>query len=196
MNPSQNIPQPGEEQDTPNPATTAPKCRRFIPPVYSTRSSGRAGRPMHVLAVATFLVAFGAQAQSDTLQGRTPTTRTDRTATTQQPQGGWVMFNDQMAKDMNLTPDELKRLREMDERYQAEYLALGKDPTRNPKYTALNERRTNDIKGIMSKESFSSWQTRYGAATPGSTTPGTAAPGSSKPGQDSKPGGTPPTTPK
>jgi hypothetical protein len=178
MNDAQNFPNTPDEQEAPAPTTPEKtKRRRFITPVFSTRSKARAGRPMHLMVIVALMVSASAQAQSDSLSRRSTTSGADRNTQMQDQQGqqGWTTFNDDMGRELKITPEEMKRLREMDQRYQAEWRNLGTDPMNNPNYRALNDRRNTDIKGILSPESYQNWQSRYGK-TPTSTAPGTQSP--------------------
>ena len=131
---------------------------------------------MHLMAVLALMVGFSAQAQSDSLSRGTTPNGTDRNTQMQSQPGqeGWT-FNDDMGRDLKVTPEEMKRLREMDQRYQAEWRNLGNDPMNHPQYRTLNDRRNADIKGILSPESYTNWQSRYGTV-PSSTAPGTHTP--------------------
>lgn len=110
--------------------------------------------------------AVGAEAQTDTTHTRS---RMDKGSTGQttnaqneQSPNGWTMFNDQMGKEYDLNDDQMRRLREVDARYASEYRALGSNPTTNPGYNALTQRRNNDIRGIMSNDVYSRWEKHYG----------------------------------
>jgi hypothetical protein len=165
-----NNPQVQPEQEPMEPATptpapeVAPKRRRFIQPTFSARTPVRPGRPARLaMTTALTLFALGTYAQSDTLQRDTQTTPRGQQPGTSTQQG-WVMFNDQMGRELNIPADQMQRLREVDERYAAEYRALGADPTKNPGYRALTERRTNDIHGIVSGDTYGRWEKRYGGS--------------------------------
>ena len=54
---------------------------------------------------------------------------------------GWIMFDDSVATVLELRTAQLERLREIDRRYQADYVALGGAPRSNSNYLPLTERR-------------------------------------------------------
>jgi hypothetical protein len=162
--------QPDQEPMEPTtPAPTpevTPKRRRFNQPTFATRLHVRAGRSARfVVTSALAVLMFGANAQTDntkTTNSKDQGQQTDPQNTNTQQ--GWVMWNDQMGRDLNIPADQMQHLREVDERYAAEYRALGTDPTKNPGYRALTERRTNDIRGIISGDTYTRWEKRYGGA--------------------------------
>lgn len=75
------------------------------------------------------------------------------------------MWNDQLGRDLSIPADQLERLREVDARYASDYRALGADPVKNERYRELTERRNNDIRGIISGDSYTRWEKQYGGAT-------------------------------
>lgn len=120
-------------------------------------------------AMLTAFVALSftvAQAQVTPTPPMPPTTLKDASTMQQTPPKGWVMFDDQVGKDLGLDQDRLDRLREVDNRYRAEYDALGKDPLTNKGYSALSDRRNADVKGILSADQYNAWITRYNTPPP------------------------------
>jgi hypothetical protein len=118
-------------------------------PVFSTRFH-KPFRP-HLIAIGfTLLLAAGAQAQS------TPTTTPNA-----DPSRGWVMFDDRVGTDLDLRPDQLQKLRDVDARYQKEYTSLGNEPTRNPQYSTLSQRRAADVRRIMDPTVYERWNLKY-----------------------------------
>ena len=121
------------------------------------------------LFAGALLISTLAGAQTDTARTRT----NDQGTNTQNmdPQRGWVMFNDNMGREMNFTADELRRLREVDTRYASEYRSLGTNPTTHTDYWTLTRRRNNDIRGIISNDAYTRWEKRYGNVPPATGTP-------------------------
>jgi len=67
------------------------------------------------------------------------------------------MFDDSVATVLELRTAQLERLREIDRRYQADYVALGAAPRSNSNYLPLTERRNADIQAVLDVEQFEAW---------------------------------------
>ncbi|MEO8588655.1 MAG: hypothetical protein ABI432_04750 [Flavobacteriales bacterium] len=70
---------------------------------------------------------------------------------------GWVVFDQQAATGLEITPSELERLQEIDRRYQQEYLALGDDPTHSEGYQGLLQRREREVEGVLTAPQYQRW---------------------------------------
>ncbi len=77
------------------------------------------------------------------------------------PQGAWVMFDDRIANELRLPPEQLQQLRGVDERYLNDYRALGTDPTLDPRYGELTDRRNAEIRKVMDEAMYTTWSTKY-----------------------------------
>lgn len=82
---------------------------------------------------------------------------------TQQPQGdrGWVMFDDRVGADLGIDNATLQRLREVDARYEKDYAALGETPYTHRDYRILSDRRSMDVKGILTADQYKRWSQQY-----------------------------------
>ncbi len=152
METNTNLPQPDHGQEpkpTEHPNTERPKRRRIMQPVFSTRFH-KPLRP-HLVAIG-FALLFGASAHAQTSPSTTPNA---------DPNRGWVMFDDRVGTDLDLRPDQLQKLRDVDARYQKEYTSLGNEPTRNPQYSTLSQRRAADIRRIMDPTVYERWNLKY-----------------------------------
>lgn len=67
------------------------------------------------------------------------------------------MFDERTTMDMDLRDDQYQRLRDVDARYQKEYGAFGKTPSKNPGYKDLSDRRNKDVRGILTPEQYQRW---------------------------------------
>ena len=165
---------PGQDEPgTPAPAPeVTPKRRRFIQPTFSNSGGTRAGRPVRMVLTGLFAACLiGTQAQTDNTNRMNPDQARQGTDQGQgTPQNGWSMFDDRTGRDFKIDADQLQRLREVDSRYAAEYGALGTDPMKNPGYRNLTDRRNNDIRGILSTETYVRWEERYGGTMNGTNT--------------------------
>lgn len=158
---------PSTPERQPRRRTTVPTFARVI---VGTPTKGT------IVAIAFALFSMGAMAQT------TPSTTPATPGTVQQPttstQRGWVMFDDRVGKEMQLQPDQLQRLRDVDMRYQKDYTALGAEPWTNQGYSTLTDRRATDVRGILTPTQYEQWSTKYNTAPlppppPGDLRPGT-----------------------
>jgi hypothetical protein len=115
----------------------------------------------------------------------TPTTpeqkkQAPKPGTMQQQQGsqqGWQWFDDKTTRDMDLTDESNKELRDMDARYRKEYDAMGNTPWTHADYQALTDRRNADIQRTLTPDQYKQWSSRSSVrATSPSQTPSTTAP--------------------
>lgn len=128
----------------------------------------RINAPISVRNIAStllLLVALGAQAQTDTTRAQPNSTQA---ATTDRPQtpNGWIAFDDNVLRELNIPADRLPELRAVDTRYQGEYAALGNDPVTHPHYRLLTDRRNAAVRLILTPEQYGRWDRRYNAPTP------------------------------
>jgi hypothetical protein len=70
---------------------------------------------------------------------------------------GWIMFDDSVAKELELRDRQLERLHVIDRRYQEDYERLGDDPRSDPNYLALTERRNAEIQTVLDAEQYERW---------------------------------------
>ena len=166
--PFQPLPDPTPEEK-PQPSPFERPKRRFIQPTFQA--------PKSVRKIVTAIVLLGTlttQAQTD------PKTTVVPQSFPQTTSRGWRTFDDNMGRELNISTDQLQRLREIDTRYQPEYEGLGKDPMSNPDYRSLNDRRNGEIRKVLTPETYDRWYLK--------TNPAPAKPG----GQTSRPGTTVP----
>ncbi|MGV3636142.1 MAG: hypothetical protein ACO1NQ_00720 [Flavobacteriales bacterium] len=97
----------------------------------------------------------------------TPTTPEKSKQPTQQPGStqqqdtqGWIWWDDAMGREMNITPERLRELRSMDDRYRKDYDALGATPWTSPDYRALTDRRNAEIQRLLTPEQYQNWTNR------------------------------------
>jgi hypothetical protein len=196
-------PRPAEQ---PTPAKQ-PRRRTFTLPTFV---GGATKSGVKTFATITLVMGMvGAQAQTPTpttpsnpgvpTRPMDPDDRQDQRTNPQQPgmpqarsSDGWVMFDDRSTQQLGLQQDQLKRLREVDGRYQKDYSGLGNKPSESPDYQLLTERRNADVKGILTPDQYQRWMTTRnsnnkrmdrdtdgGMNKDGSTTPGTTKPSTS-----------------
>lgn len=111
-----------------------------------------------------FVLVAGAKAFGQTAPIPTMPSPTTQMPTAPAP-GGWVFFDEAVAADLKLSAEDLRKLREVDDRYRREYIALGTDPMSSPQYRDLTDRRTTDVKAIMKARTYKAWQRKYNAPT-------------------------------
>lgn len=151
-------PKPGE--DVPAPAEQ-PKRRRIIQPVFRARVA-RTGRPVHLMVTGLALcLSMGLHAQTTPTPSTNPTGQGTTTPQPVTPQRGWVMFDDNVGRELEMPPEQLQQLRAVDARYLNDYRALGEDPGKNPRYQELTDRRNADIRKTMNESMYSTWNTKY-----------------------------------
>jgi hypothetical protein len=86
---------------------------------------------------------------------------------------GWAPFTVNEKHELNLTDDQLVRLRDMDDKLAKDYNALGLEPWNNPDFPALNDKRNKAVQDILSPEQYKRWATPN---TPMPKTPPTILP--------------------
>ena len=122
------------------------------------------------VAVATLLFAVDAGAQTtpnsntdntrsgSTMDAPPPARPADRaTDTPTQQNRAWQRFDDRTTTDLELDDTQRQRLRDIDERYDREYRALGTDPMTNPAYDDLYMRRDNEVRGVLTEDQYERW---------------------------------------
>jgi hypothetical protein len=151
-------PTPDEEQPAP---PEHPKRRRIHQPVFST-SRERAYRPASLAMTGLVLcLAMNLHAQTPTPPSTNPTGQQTTTPQAVTPQQGWVMFDDNVGRQLQMPPEQLQQLRAVDERFLNDYRALGNEPIRSPKYQDLTERRNAEIRKLMDPTVYDTWITQY-----------------------------------
>lgn len=157
--------QPKPDRETPQQPGERPRRRTFVQPTFGA-----------AVLFLCLLLSSAVQAQ------------TDRTTTTQQTTAGsgWVMFHDSVGTALNISADRMTQLRDLDKRYEAEYMALGKTPVNSPGYRALTDRRNADIRRILGDEGYNKWNTRYNGAPIDRSSPNQTGT-NKKPGEKTKP---------
>jgi len=101
-----------------------------------------------------FTLSVGASAQT------TPSTTSTQQPSQQGTQQGWQWWNDDMARDMGISSDDLKELRGVDDRYRKDYNALGATPWTNAGYQSLSDRRNADMKKLLTADQYQLWTSR------------------------------------
>ena len=151
-------PEPGSE---PPPPHKRPKRKRSAPPVFSTRlfRNGQAARV--AIAVVVLALGLGLRAQNVPTPSTNPTGQQNTTPQSVTPQRGWAMFDDKVGTELQLPPEQLQQLRAVDERYMTDYRALGNDPSVNPRYQQLTDRRNADIRKVLNESTYTTWSTKY-----------------------------------
>lgn len=129
------------------------KRRRSVRPYFSMKLA----HPFRKSGFSALLVLFG----FTTLDMKAQTDRAQQSSAPAQRAEGWVMFDDQVGRELGIADDRLQQLRDVDGSYQREYMALGNDPASNPAYPALTKRRNADIQRILTPEQFERWRTTY-----------------------------------
>ena len=165
MNQQTHIPSPAEQPEPgsePPPPHKRPKRKRSAPPGFSPRlfRNGQAARV--AIAVVVLALGLGLRAQNVPTPSTNPTGQ--QQATTPQPvtpQQGWMMFDDGVANELRMPPEQLQQLRGVDERYLNDYRALGEDPTMNPRYQELTDRRNAEIRQVMGEPLYDTWMKTY-----------------------------------
>lgn len=71
--------------------------------------------------------------------------------------GGWIMFNDTVAAGLELREGQIDRLREIDRRYMSDYQRLGSDPSSDPNYVVLTEKRNAEVRTVLDDEQYRAW---------------------------------------
>lgn len=132
-----------------------PKRKRIAQPVFRTRLF----RPGARTVLTAFLLAGVLAARAQDIPA--PATNPTGQAPVDVPAPGWAPFDDVMARELRIPPDELRQLRAVDERFMVEYRALGTDPARDPRYPDLIERRNHEVRRLMSGPMFTTWSTKY-----------------------------------
>ncbi len=133
------MPKPAEQPKPdigPGPTLERPKRKRIALPVFSTRLLQEAQPVRLALIGATLAMGLCLHAQNVPTPTTNPTGQ--GTTTTPQPvtpQQGWVMFDDGVASELRMSPEQLQQLRAVDERFLNDYRALGTDPASDPRYT-------------------------------------------------------------
>jgi len=95
----------------------------------------------------------------------------------QDTQQGWQWFDDSTTRDMDLSDESNKELRDMDARYRKDYDAMGTTPWAHADYQALTDRRNADIQRTLTPEQYKQWSQRSSLrGTSPMQTPGTTAP--------------------
>ncbi len=160
MEPNTHSPAQGTNPQTSTENTTAgrPKRRRIQQPCFSTRLfRARLGGTALLLALGLTL-----HAQNVPTPATNPTGQ-DLGSTPQPvtPQRGWTMFDDRVAGELQMPPEQLARLRAVDERYLGEYKALGNEPMNDPRYQELTDRRNAEIREVMSEPMYTTWETKF-----------------------------------
>jgi hypothetical protein len=130
----------------------------------------RAGLMAVALLATSLLFAQNAPAGPNTTPKQTPAT-TPRTSTQQpvhtQTNKGWTMFNEDVGTRLDLKADQLKRLQDVDRRYQDRYADLGATPWTAPGYAPLTRQRNADIQAILTPEQFKEYTSTYGGQPSG-----------------------------
>ena len=70
---------------------------------------------------------------------------------------GWMIYSDTVGRSLDLTPDQEERIRDWDARYQREFNDLGEDGMRHRDYLPLQERRANELQGILTPQQYDRW---------------------------------------
>ncbi len=103
-------------------------------------------------------------------KSKQPTQQPGTTLQQQTPQG-WIWWDDNLGREMNIAPDRLRELRSVDDRYRKDYDALGGTPWTSPDYRTLTDRRNADIQRLLTPEQYQTWTRRTSPVQP--TTPKT-----------------------
>jgi hypothetical protein len=72
---------------------------------------------------------------------------------------GWMIYSDTVGRSLELTPDQEERIRDWNARYDREFNDLGEDGVRHRDYIPLQERRANELRGILTPEQYDRWNT-------------------------------------
>jgi len=97
------------------------------------------------------------------------------------PSQGWMWWDDNSGREMNIPDARMQELRTVDERYRKDYDALGTSPWTNGEYQALTERRNADIKNVLTPEQYQQWTSRTTHPRTPSATPAVTPNGNIKP---------------
>ncbi len=87
---------------------------------------------------------------------------------------GWANFTTVERDQLDLTDDQLIKLRDMDTKFTPDYNALGIEPWKNEKFPALNQKRDKAIRDILTPEQYTQWADPSGKVIP--PVPATEAP--------------------
>ena len=70
--------------------------------------------------------------------------------------------------------EQRTRLREIDERYDRELQGLGDDPTTDPGFNEINDRRDREVREVLNDDQYERWNSNMdnnrGTTTPGNRT--------------------------
>jgi hypothetical protein len=110
-----------------------------------------------VCSMATLAVAQTNVTPQEKARQQPPTSVTNDQGGKQQ---GWVWWDDSMARELNVTPERLRELRAVDDRYRQEYNGLGTAPWNAPNYKALTERRNTEIQRLLTPEQYQQYLNR------------------------------------
>ena len=165
MNQQTPMPSPTDQSEPgngPNPTPQRPQRKRRALPVFSTRLFRNGPIPRAAISAVVIALGLGLHAQDPPTPSTNPTGQ--KQATTPQPvtpQQGWMMFDDGVANELRMPPEQLQQLRGVDERYLNDYRALGEDPTMNPRYQELTDRRNAEIRQVMGEPLYDTWMKTY-----------------------------------
>ncbi len=87
---------------------------------------------------------------------------------------GWSNFTTVERDQLDLTDEQLIKLRDMDTKFSPDYNALGIEPWKNEKFPALNQMRDKAIRAILTPEQYAQWADPTGKVIP--PVPATEAP--------------------
>jgi hypothetical protein len=119
----------------------------------------------HVTAIAALVFAVNVNAQTTPTptprDGGTmdsPPPRHERIETeTKETRTTWQRFDDRTNEELGLEDAQQERLRDIDARYERELEGVAGDADRQKE---LNERRNEEVRGVLNEEQYERWSTR------------------------------------
>ena len=86
---------------------------------------------------------------------------------------GWAAFTQADRHNLDLTEEQLRKLKEMDSRFEPKYNAMGIEPWTNEKFPELNGDRNKAVQDVLTPEQYQRWAK---PTTPVPATPPTIIP--------------------
>ncbi len=75
---------------------------------------------------------------------------------------GWAPFTAVEQQQLTLTDNQLLQLREIDAKLEDQYKALGIEPWTNTAFPALNKKRNELIRGVLTEQQYRQWARSLG----------------------------------
>lgn len=129
------------------------------------------GHALVTLILFCSMITLAAAQSTPTTPEKSKQSTQTATPSQQQTPQGWVWWDDNLGRELNIAPDRLRELRAVDDRYRKDYNALGTTPWASADYRTLTDRRNADIQKLLTPEQYQTWTRRTKPAQP--TTPAT-----------------------